>query len=277
MTAMHEPTQENTKDDVFAFGANWRRFLSVLNEDRLAEAERSLTEMLELADLSGKRFVDVGSGSGLFSLAARRLGATVVSFDVDPESVACTQELHDRYRRGDSEWRIAIGSALDTRYLDTLGQFDIVYAWGVLHHTGAMWQALHNVDRLVSEGGLLFIAIYNDEGGPTRRWAWVKRTYMRLPRVLRFLVLLPAFVAMWWKALLRDLLLGKPLHTWREYSRNRGMSPWRDVVDWVGGYPFEASTPEAIFEFYKKRGYSLRKLKTCGGSGCNELVFRKDD
>lgn len=273
---MSEPAQEIEKGDVFAFGANWRRFLSVLDEDRIAEAERSLAEMLELPDLAGKRFLDIGSGSGLFSLAARRLGANAVSFDIDPDSIACTQALRDEYRQDDPDWLVAAGSALDTQFLDTLGQFDIVYAWGVLHHTGAMRQALGNVDRLVTEGGLLFIAIYNDEGGPTRRWAWIKRTYVRLPRGLRFLVLWPAFVKMWWKAMLRDLLLGNPLRTWRTYSRDRGMSPWRDVVDWVGGYPFEASTPEAIFEFYKAKGYSLRKLKTCIGSGCNEFVFHKN-
>lgn len=273
---MRELAQEIEKGDVFAFGANWRRFLSVLDEDRIAEAERSLAEMLELPDFAGKRFLDVGSGSGLFSLAARRLGATVVSFDLDPDSVACTQALRDEYRGGDPDWQITAGSALDTAFLDTLGQFDIVYAWGVLHHTGAMLQALGNVDRLVAKDGLLFIAIYNDESGRTRRWAWVKRTYVRLPPALRFVVLWPSFVKMWWKMFLCDLLFhGNPLRTWRAYSRDRGMSPWRDVVDWVGGYPFEASTPEAIFEFYKAKDYSLRKLKLSKGHGCNEFVFRK--
>jgi 2-polyprenyl-6-hydroxyphenyl methylase/3-demethylubiquinone-9 3-methyltransferase len=54
------------------------------------------------------------------------------------------------------------------------------------------------------------------------------------------------------------------------------MSPWRDVVDWVGGYPFEVARPEEIFEFFKSKGLVLGKFKTCGGGhGCNEFVFEK--
>jgi 2-polyprenyl-3-methyl-5-hydroxy-6-metoxy-1,4-benzoquinol methylase len=270
-----ERAQTAKGTDVFAFGENWQRFLRDLDDDRIDKAEKSLVEMLEHDNLSGKRFLDIGSGSGLFSLVARRLGAAVRSFDVDPASVACAKALRDQYRRDDPDWEISAGSALDPDFLGTLGQWDIVYSWGVLHHTGAMWQALENVDSLVAENGLLFIAIYNHQGGPTRRWTWVKKTYVSLPPYLRFLVLWPCFVRMWAKAFLRDVLLGHPVRAWREYSRERGMSPWRDVVDWVGGYPFEASTPEDIFEFYKKKGYVLRKLRTRNGHGCNEFVFQK--
>lgn len=110
----------------FAFGANWSRFLSLLNEQRIAEAEQSLRELLGVADLRGKRFLDIGSGSGLFSLAARRLGAEVHSFDYDPQSVACTQELRRRYYPDDPTWRVEQGSVLDSDYLAQLGQFDVV-------------------------------------------------------------------------------------------------------------------------------------------------------
>jgi 2-polyprenyl-6-hydroxyphenyl methylase/3-demethylubiquinone-9 3-methyltransferase len=56
----------------------------------------------------------------------------------------------------------------------------------------------------------------------------------------------------------------------------RGMSPWRDVVDWVGGLPFEVAKPEEIFEMFQQRGFSLDRLRTCaGGLGCNEFVFSR--
>ncbi|MBL8850076.1 MAG: 50S ribosomal protein L11 methyltransferase, partial [Planctomycetaceae bacterium] len=77
----------------FAFGRNWRRFLSVVDERRIEAAVESLSLRLGRDSLKGVRFLDAGSGSGLFSLAAQRLGATVVSFDVDPQSVACTTEM----------------------------------------------------------------------------------------------------------------------------------------------------------------------------------------
>src|SRR5262249_8424206 len=146
------------------------RFLRVLNDERITIAENSLKSMLKVASLTGMSFLDVGSGSGLFSLAARRCGAKVHSFDYDPESVACTLELKRRYFPGDSTWMVEQGSVLDLAYLNMLGTFDIVYSWGVLHHTGRMWQALNNVKPIVRMGGQLFIAIYNDQGEVTDHW-----------------------------------------------------------------------------------------------------------
>ncbi len=258
----------------FEFGANWARFLRDLTAERIALAEQSLIEMLGTAGLKDKRFLDIGSGSGLFSLAARRLGARVHSFDYDPQSVACTAQLKRRFFADDPDWTVAEGSVLDADYLASLGRFDVVYSWGVLHHTGNMWQALANVANLVAPGGRLYVAIYNDQGRTSSAWGVVKRAYNHLPGSLRFLVLWPAFLRLWGPTLLRDLLRGRPFHSWRHYRSARGMSPWRDVVDWVGGYPFEVATPGAIFEFYFARGYALTKLKTCGGGlGCNEFVF----
>src|SRR5213592_354584 len=95
----------------FEFGDNWRRFLDVVDDARIAAAERSLEEMLGRGSLADKRFLDIGSGSGLFSLAARRLGARRVhSFDYDPQSVACTRELRRRYLPEDPAWTIERGS-----------------------------------------------------------------------------------------------------------------------------------------------------------------------
>jgi len=261
----------------FAFGENWARFLALLDDQRIRDAEESLQSKLEVENLAGKSFLDVGSGSGLFSLAARRLGARVHSFDYDPRSVACTGELKRRYFLDDANWVVEEGSVLDQDYLACLGEFDVVYSWGVLHHTGAMWQALENVVPLVKERGQLFISIYNDQGGPSARWLRVKRTYNAMPETLRWLVLMPALARLWGKTTVRDILRGKPFETWRNYGRRgRGMDAWHDVVDWVGGYPFEVAKPEEVFDFYRSRGFILQRLKTCaGGHGCNEYVLMK--
>ncbi|HJP60535.1 MAG TPA: class I SAM-dependent methyltransferase [Gemmatimonadaceae bacterium] len=267
---------EITAGQRFAFGENWARFLAQLNDRRVHEAENSLRELLGVDNLAGKRFADIGSGSGLFSLAARRLGAEVVSMDYDPESVGCTAQLRDRFFPDDTRWLVQRGSALDRSYLESLGQFDVVYSWGVLHHTGSMWEALDNVASMVASAGLLCVSIYNDQGPRSARWLRVKRLYNRLPSGLRFLVLLPAALRLWGPTMIRDIIRGRPFRTWSGYFHERGMSPWRDVVDWVGGYPFEVAKPEQVFDFYRARGFELVRLNTCGGGlGCNEFLFRR--
>ncbi|MFL5587414.1 MAG: class I SAM-dependent methyltransferase, partial [Ktedonobacteraceae bacterium] len=153
-------TQEIDHGKRFEFGKNWSQFLTTIDEERIRVAELSLKEMLEIGHLQGKSFLDIGSGSGLFSLAARRLGASVHSFDFDPQAVACTSELKKRYFSDDASWTIEEASILDLEYLSSLETFDIVYSWGVLHHTGAMWQALENACSKVAPGGYLFIALY---------------------------------------------------------------------------------------------------------------------
>jgi 2-polyprenyl-6-hydroxyphenyl methylase/3-demethylubiquinone-9 3-methyltransferase len=268
---------EIKRGDRFGFGRNWDKYLSLVDNRRIEFAENSLRAMLDSESLEGRSFVDIGSGSGLFSLAARRLGASVYSFDYDEDSVMCTGKLREKFFDRDPDWEVSTGSILDSGFVSSLGMFDIVYSWGVLHHTGAMWDAIENAASLCGERGQLFIAIYNDQGWRSRAWTFVKKLYNKTPRVLRPLIVVPAFIRLWGPTLFRDLIRLRPFDSLSNYDKGgRGMSAMRDLIDWVGGYPFEVAKPEEIFDFLSKRGFVLEKLKTCGGGiGCNEFVFRK--
>lgn len=263
--------------DRFEFGENWKKFLENLSDERIEEAEKSLLEWLGLDNLNGKTFLDIGSGSGLFSLAARNKGAVVHSFDYDKESVACTSYLKRKYYANDENWTIERGDVLSRDYLSRYEPHDVVYSWGVLHHTGHMWEAFANVDRLVKKGGILFIAIYNDQGRQSKIWKKIKKLYVNSPKALRAVILFFSLIKLWLPRTVRDFVIFKPFQSWKTYKqKNRGMSPWRDVVDWVGGYPFEVAKPEEVFDFFAKRGYTLKKMSTEGKNlGCNQFVFQK--
>jgi 2-polyprenyl-3-methyl-5-hydroxy-6-metoxy-1,4-benzoquinol methylase len=263
-------------DTRFAFGRNWSDFLGVLTEERIHASVECLEAMLPRDQIEGASFLDVGSGSGLSSLAASRLGAARIhSFDYDRDSVACTEALRRQYGPPGVPWTVEQGSALDSDYLATLGQWDIVYSWGVLHHTGAMWPAIETVMQAVKPGGILFIAIYNDQGKVSEYWKSVKRLYTANPlaRAAILSLFIPYFAA---RDCVSDVIRGKnPIERYRTYQRKRGMSLFYDWKDWLGGYPFEVATPKAIVDFCQARGFALEKLATDSTLGCNEFVLRR--
>lgn len=257
----------------FEFGKNWAAFLSTLDDDRIHIAENSLKEMLAVTDLTGKTFLDAGSGSGLFSLSARRLGARVVSFDYDPSSVACAAELRSRYSPDDSEWDVKQGSVLDKSFLGSLGEFDVVYSWGVLHHTGSMWEALDNAGSLVKRDGSLFISIYNDQGKISKMWWKIKKLYCSsvIGKLLVCSIFFPYFFL---RAIMVSVITGE--NTFATYKKNRGMSVIHDWYDWLGGFPFEVASVEEIFHFYTAKGFRLSNIVTTNSLGTNQFVFIKD-
>ena len=262
--------------DRFEFGKNWRSFLNSLTDDRIAVAEHSLQDALGLSrpsDLLGKTFLDIGSGSGLFSLAARRMGAKVYSFDYDPVSVACTMELRSKYFPDESEWIVKEGSVLDRYFLKELGSFDVVYAYGSLHHTGDMWSALANATSLAKSGGLLHVAIYNDQGLRSKVWRRVKQHYCSgTPgRAMVTSVFIPYFFT---RACIASVL--RRQNQFAEYKRKRGMSIAHDWRDWLGGLPYEVASVDEIVGFFLERGFRIKNLKTTKSLGNNELTFVRD-
>lgn len=262
----------------FEFGKNWSNFLQLLSEERILEAENSLKLMLNVENLNNKKFLDIGSGSGLFSLAARRLGASVISFDYDLNSVNCTKELKIKYYNNDNNWEIFQNSALDIDFMKNLGEFDIVYSWGVLHHTGAMWLGIENSLQKVKPGGLFFIALYNDQGLKSHIWWLIKYLYNILPAPINIAyAYLISFITNVLNILKHTILL-KPqiaINSIFEKKKNRGMQFKNDMLDWIGGFPFEFVKFDTIVSYFITRNFYLQKAKKATSLGCHEIVFKK--
>jgi ubiquinone/menaquinone biosynthesis C-methylase UbiE len=252
----------------FDFGSNWAEFSKRhVDSQRLEIACKSLRKLLEGEKLEGKSFLDVGCGSGLFSIAAHRLGATkVVGIDVNPRCIEIARANCDLLvPSAPIEFHVA--SALDVEQLEGFGTFDRVYAWGSLHHTGSMWNAVHNVLGCVAPGGTLVLAIYNKHS-TSPAWRSIKWFYNQVPQLVqRFMIFTFAGVIYGAKFLVTRT---NPL------KKERGMDFWFDVVDWVGGYPYEYAIPNDVVMTVTRGGFQLRRFFPASvPTGCNEFVFGK--
>lgn len=272
-------TQTQTSNEAaelrFEFGKNWASFAATLDEARIRESEIRLAALLGAGSLKGLSFLDIGCGSGLHSLAALRLGAERVwAIDLDPNSVGTTEAVLARWWPA-KNYRVERKSvfALETELPE---QFDIVYSWGVLHHTGEMARAIRAACRAVKPGGRLAIALY----GKTRYcgiWTRIKRWYVQATPEQKkraedwYVRLFGIYLLLRGKRLSRHIA---------DYRKKRGMDFYHDVRDWIGGYPYESISPAELHAIVKPLGFELEKQtvkRRSGlfGSGNDEYVFRK--
>lgn len=262
----------------FSFGKNWAAFIQNLySQRRLDQATKSLRDFLDLEDLSGLTMMDIGCGSGIFSLAALRLKIKkLISFDIDPFSVQCCQYLKNK-ANNPNHWDVRSGSVLDKAFLDTFPEVDLVYSWGVLHHTGKMYTAIKNAATKVKPGGYFYIAIYNKVRGPlgSKTWLLIKRFYNASPRPVQWIFEIGYALA----DIFHTIFIGKnPIRKIKNYESHRGMSWYTDIRDWLGGYPYEYATAEEIVSFCENQlGLILLKVERRETLACNEFLFKKTE
>jgi 2-polyprenyl-3-methyl-5-hydroxy-6-metoxy-1,4-benzoquinol methylase len=266
----------------FHFGENWSQYLDkYFNDELLNEALEITKNFCRQENIKDKTFIDIGCGSGLFSLVAHKLGAKrILSIDIDENSIACCRRLKSSVGDPDS-WSIVHASILDDAFIESLGKFDFVYSWGVLHHTGQMWKAIENATKLVADQGHFCLAIYNkSEGlniypdfrfGNSKFWLLEKKIYTSLPRFIQSLV---NFLVMAILIFLYIITFNNPIKKIKNHKSFRGMNWKTDIIDWLGGYPYEFASVEEIFQFIKALGFSLENLKANNGLLNNEFLFK---
>ena len=262
--------------DRFGFGENWADYIEKnFSEERLEISKNHLLDVLKLDTLAGKTFLDIGCGSGLHSLAAYRAGAdSIFSFDYDINSVNTTKKLRD-FAGAPDHWTVEQGSILDVDYVKKLPVSDVVYSWGVLHHTGEMWQAIENASIPIKNEGVFYIALYTTDiyiDPPPEYWLKTKKAYNKAGALKkRMMELAYAYPRVIRPALRR---FKNPLTEMKEYKASRGMSYWTDVRDWLGGWPMEFAGIQETKDFCSDK-LNLELVNIVAGEGNTEYVFKR--
>lgn len=269
----------------FGFGKNWSAFIDrYFTEERLLSAQKRLLDTLLLPNLDGLTFLDIGSGSGLHSYAAWREGAKkVISFDYDKDSVETTKRLWTM-AGSPQNWTVMQGDVLNTAFMEQFKDIDIVYSWGVLHHTGNMYKAIKNAALPLKDraAGVFFIALYSynsyqSVNHPTPEyWLEVKKRYnesgVLIKRYLEFNYIKGAyFKGNGLKQKLRGL---KNFLRDQKVALERGMNVMTDIRDWVGGWPMEFVKEDELAKFCTQELH-LNLVRLLTGEGNTEFVFSK--
>lgn len=268
-------------DSHFAFGKNWIDYAQKIDETKIAQAIIDLQRLSGRDRMDGLSFLDIGCGSGLHSLAATRLGArSVVGVDIDADSITASRSTLERFAP-DAIARFEQVSVFDMN-AETYGGFNLVYSWGVLHHTGDMYRALTVAASLVQPGGTLMVALYR-KTVLCRFWRMIKHWYSSAaPGTQR-----NARQIYVWLVRLAFKLKGRNFLAYvSNYGKNRGMDYYNDVHDWMGGFPYESIKPTQCHDFFTKLGFQVERefvrepnRLPLGllGSGCDEYTFTRVD
>ena len=269
--SLHEQQQKTSSTPItFSFGKNWRSYLAHMPTEAIEHSKGALDDWLGSDSLKGIDVLDIGSGSGVHSYCFHQMGVrSLHSFDYDPHSVTATKQLWQR-AGSPAKWRVEQGSVLSQEYMAKLDRADLVYSWGVLHHTGSMWEAIDNAAAMVRPGGRFFIALYT-KGPQYAKHLALKENYNQASWLKKKWIIRKVIL----KRMRKRWRKGKNPFTWNE-RRMRGMDVYHDLIDWYGGLPYEVASREEVDERLAPLGFELQRIRVAGEGGCSEYLYHRN-
>lgn len=254
----------------FSFGENWKDFVTVVDELDIVSARQNISEWIPSSNVENKKVIDIGCGSGIHSYCFHKLKASeLLSIDVDKSSVDATNELKET-AGNPSNWKVQNASILNKDFLRRVDTFDIVYSWGVLHHTGDMWKAIENAANIVRPGGLFWISLYV-KGPRYEKDLATKQRYNNLGKGGKKVFILTKIIKIMWKRIKK---MQNPL-TWNE-KVGRGMHKYHDIIDWFGGLPYEVASVDEVVSFLTAEDFKLMRLEETKERSCNIYLFKRN-
>ena len=238
----------NLKEDGnFSFGFNWVDYAkNRVDETIINQHLRDLQEIYGSIEKRGS-LLDLGSGSGLSSLCFLKLRfSSVLSVDLDPFSIEAGQLLMSRFGESyKNRWSTAQANILDPMFVSqNAHKFDVVYSWGVLHHTGNMWEAIRNAASLVADKGIFHVTLYRS-GGLYTQHLRMKFGFLMSDKEGKKRILFD-YLNLIEKTVNHSVFIPKD---------HRGMNHFNDALDWLGGVPYEVADPEVLQAFLYSLGF----------------------
>lgn len=120
--------------------------------------EPFLFEFARFHEGRGKRVLEIGVGLGADFLQWLQAGAKVTGIDLTPRAIERAGRRSKLAGFPDADLRVGDAEALPFDD-DT---FDIVYSWGVLHHSPDTARAVQEVRRVLKPGGVARVMVYHD-------------------------------------------------------------------------------------------------------------------
>lgn len=131
-------------------------FFDEIKEYRYTKYAPWMLKTFNFEQYKGKKVLEIGVGSGIDHLELAKSEAILTGIDITPKSIELTKknlELHGY------QSNLLVADTENLPFKDET--FDIVYSFGVLHHTPDIQKAIDEIFRVLKPRGKVLLSLYN--------------------------------------------------------------------------------------------------------------------